>query len=82
MGPGLIYSSYFSFPLRIRQATKKKKKFLKRSKKDDKKLALKELKALFQSDQTDGAKGPDSGSESDESLRGSPKPSSKLNQKN
>lgn len=65
--------------LRVRQATKKKKKFpgLKRSKKDEKKQALAQLKVLIQSDHTDGANVPDSGSDSDdhESPRASPKPS-------
>jgi len=58
---------------RLRQATKKKKKLFNRGKKDEKKIALKQLKALFQTEHTDGASVMDSGSDSDE--HGSPRQS-------
>lgn len=49
----------------MRQAGKKKKRFkLPSNKKDEKKIALKQLKELLQYDHTDGP-GLDSGSESD-----------------
>lgn len=73
-----LLCTFYNFH-RIRQATKKKKKFpgFKRGKKDDKKIALKQLKGLFQSDSTNGAQAVDSGSDLDdtESPRESPKPS-------